>query len=526
VLKKPTHTLQFESFQWLSSWKTAQRLLESEASSQNYPELDEVKEDVERAIALLIGRFPFFGTFIYRFRILYVHPQDPHIQTMATDGKNIFINPAFAKSLTDDQTIFVLCHEILHNVMMHFSRAKAIGVKNMGGQWNVAADYEINPMLVEEGLLTADELVNGIKGLYKKEYIGMTAEEIYELIKNQKMPDLPPSLKKKMQDAAKELGEGAPQPPGGGGGGGGEGDGEGSGGSGSGSGDKRGGSAAGAGGPGAGGPGGEEDGAGKEGTGEETQQAKENGIGGMIDSELSAEKQKELGVPLEIPSDKEGEKLMEEAVRNKKQLKGGKNAGTGKGLLERAIDSFSKPQVNWKNELSRIIGKMVGGSEEYFGKRRHIHKGDYFYGDRDIEKSLKKAVMPVDVSGSIGDEELKTMLSEIVEIIRVKKLRKTDVVYFDDGISGVDTVGKPPHFDWSKSKGGGGTNFAQPMEYLHKQWKAKKMELAVFITDGFASMNNFDQDPPFKKRFIWLIIDNPGFTAPFGKVIHITTKKK
>lgn len=518
MVKKPIYTLQFESFQWLKTWENTQRLLESEASSQNYPELDEVKEDIERAIALLIGLFPFFGGFIYRFRIIYVHPQDPHIQTMATDGKNIFINPAFAKSLTDDQTVFILCHEILHNVMMHFSRAKAIGVKDFGGDWNIAADYEINPMLVEEGLLTKEELKNGIKGLYEDKYLGMSAEEIYELIKGQKMPDLPDGLKKKMQKAADELGD--PQ----------SGSGSGSGGSGPSDSDQKGGGQGSGGGKGGekgdGAPAGSGGGSGKTEAGEEDPQAKNNGIGGMIDAELSVQKQKELGVPVETPSDKDGEKLMEEAVRNKKQLKGGKNSGSGKGLLERAIDSFAKPQVNWKNELSRIIGKMVGGSEEYFGKRRHIHKGDYFYGDRDVEKSLKKAVMPVDVSGSIGDEKLKVMLSEVVEIIRVKKLRKTDVVYFDDGISGVDTVGRPPQFDWSKSKGGGGTDFSQPMEYLEKQWKGKKMELAVFITDGFASLQNFDQDPPFKKRFIWLIIDNPSFTAPFGKVIHITTKKK
>lgn len=506
-------TLHFESYQWLNSWKNTQRLLESEASSQNYPELDDVKEDIERAIALLIGRFPFFGTFIYRFRIIYVHPKDSDIQTMATDGKNIFINPAFAASLTDSQTVFVLCHEILHNVMMHFARARAIGVKNFGGQWNIAADYEINPMLVDEGILTKEELVNDIKGLYKDEYLGMTAEEIYEKIKNQQMPPLPPKLQKALEDAAKQMGKGAPPP---------------SPGSGSGS----------ASGPGADpGSGSSSDsdsssdsssGSGSDSGGDEdlNQQARNNGIGGMIDQELSHEKQKELGVPVELPSDKDGQKLLEEASRNKGKLKGGKIAGKGKGLLQRAIESFEKPQVNWKNELSRIIGKMIGGSEEYFGKRRHVHKGDYFYGERDVEKSLKTAVMPVDLSGSIGEDELKAMLTEVVEVIRVKKLRKTDVVYFDDGISGIDTVSKPPKFDWTKAKGGGGTSFVEPMEYLAKQWKSKKMELSIFMTDGHADLTNFDQDPPFKKRFIWLIIDNPDFVAPFGKVIHISTKKK
>lgn len=145
-----------------------------------------VKEDVERCVALIMGKYKFFGEFIYRFRFLYTY----RVKTMATDGRNFFINPRWSNKLSDKAMIFVLCHEILHNVLMHFTRGKNLGIdKTTHRKWNKAADYEENQMLVEEGLCTVEEVHKPpLKGLLKAEYEGMVAEEIFSL--------LPPSKKK------------------------------------------------------------------------------------------------------------------------------------------------------------------------------------------------------------------------------------------------------------------------------------------------------------------------------------------
>lgn len=514
-MSKLIPTLTFESFGNLEKWKGQQALLEA-AKSQSAPDLDEVKDDIERSIATIVGMYPFFGAFIYRFRILYVEWNHPHIQTMATDGKNIFINPAFAASLTDAQTTFVLCHEILHNVMVHFLRATAKGVDDHE-RWNVAADYEINPMLVDEGLLTAAQVKDELHGLYDEKYLDLPAEEIYDRTPSKKMPPLPQwlldKIKKEIEKQNKQNkgqqqqgqgqsqpGQGQPQP------------GQGQPGSGSGEGQ-------GQGQPGQGQPG-QGSGSGS-GNGEVF---KGEGIGGILTKEQSVQIQKELGVPVEVATEKDGNKLIEEAYQNKQHIKSSTSRGTGKGLLQRAIERMAKPQVNWKNELRRIIGKMTARSEEYFGKKKHLYRGDYLYGDKESEGALKTAVMTVDTSGSMGDDELKAILTEIYDIIKSKKIKKTEIVYFDDGIQGIDIVKNPPHFDWSKAKGGGGTSFIQPIEHIAKRNKQGKLELAVFCTDGYGDQNKLDKNPKFAKKFIWLIIDNPGWEAPFGRVIHINTK--
>lgn len=148
----------------------------------------QVESDIERCYAIIIGRYKFFAEFIYNLRVLYTY----RVDTMATDGKNIFINPKFANSLTDKQCVFVLCHEILHCLLVHFTRAKAHSV-NLGNEaerekWNYAADYELNPMLVEEGLLTKEE-VKKMGALYDEKYIDKTAEWIYDNLGDIDPPD-------------------------------------------------------------------------------------------------------------------------------------------------------------------------------------------------------------------------------------------------------------------------------------------------------------------------------------------------
>lgn len=128
---------------------------------------------------------PFFSTLISKLKTTMTY--DKQIPTMATDGKNIFINPNFVftgakgKPLTQRHIFFIFCHEIMHNALVHFARR---GTRNPK-LWNYATDYEINPILVQQGILTADQVKNEISGLYEEKYIGKPAEEIYSILEEE-----------------------------------------------------------------------------------------------------------------------------------------------------------------------------------------------------------------------------------------------------------------------------------------------------------------------------------------------------
>lgn len=135
---------------------------------------------------------PFFSTLISKLKPVIII--DRRIKTMATDGSRVFISPNFifkganGQPLSQRQILFVYCHEILHNALGHFSRRGARNPK----LWNYATDYEINPMLVANGLISKDELKTKIRGLYLDKYVGWAAEAIYS--------DLEEEIKKRQQN--------------------------------------------------------------------------------------------------------------------------------------------------------------------------------------------------------------------------------------------------------------------------------------------------------------------------------------
>ena len=84
---------------------------------------------------------------------------DDRISTMATNGHNIFVNPKFAETLTSDEVIGVLAHEMLHDEFGHDKVPWRVWDRNSGlseGQWhhlcNVAMDIVVNDAVDSLGL--------------------------------------------------------------------------------------------------------------------------------------------------------------------------------------------------------------------------------------------------------------------------------------------------------------------------------------------------------------------------------------
>ena len=100
--------------------------------------------------------------------------------TTATDAKAIYYNRKYISELSLPQVQFVLAHEALHCALSHFARRQ----HRTRQRWDLACDFAINPLLMADGLSPPPN------ALSLKEYEGMTAEEIYPLIKEN--PDQAP----------------------------------------------------------------------------------------------------------------------------------------------------------------------------------------------------------------------------------------------------------------------------------------------------------------------------------------------
>lgn len=134
-------------------------------------DMQKLLDDQQRAKAALVHLEPTFGGFINKLRHIYTF----RVQTQATDGYNLFINPQFTYNLSLTEKCFVMAHEVMHCLLNHLRRGKGHNPKKS----NIAADYECNISLVDFGLFKFDTIKN-LGGLIDKKYEGWGYEKIYD----------------------------------------------------------------------------------------------------------------------------------------------------------------------------------------------------------------------------------------------------------------------------------------------------------------------------------------------------------
>jgi predicted metal-dependent peptidase len=142
---------------------------------------EELRAEAERLVAgaliRLRTRSPFFAALALFARQVYRWD----LPTAATNGRDVFWNPAFARSLQPAEVCGVLLHEVLHAALLHVARR---GERD-ALLWNIAADIVVNGMISAEiervkergGLALPDA------GVRDKDLEHLSVEEVYEIIR-------------------------------------------------------------------------------------------------------------------------------------------------------------------------------------------------------------------------------------------------------------------------------------------------------------------------------------------------------
>jgi predicted metal-dependent peptidase len=133
-------------------------------------DIEAIETKLAAARTRLILEKPFLGALVLRLPT-HVAKQD-WCPTTATDARAFYYNPEYIDALSLDQTQFMLAHEALHCALSHFARRQ----HRVKHRWDLACDYAINPLLIDDGLKPPPNT------LVMPMYRGMTAEEIYPLI--------------------------------------------------------------------------------------------------------------------------------------------------------------------------------------------------------------------------------------------------------------------------------------------------------------------------------------------------------
>jgi len=159
----------------------------------------EIENKLSAARTRLILDKPFLGALVLRLPLVAADPR--WCPTTATDARRFYYNPDYVAELRPDETQFVLAHEALHCALSHFARRQ----HRVRQRWDVACDYAINPLLIEEGLTAPPG------SLMMDEFVGMTAEEIYPYVQENEDETLDRHLYDD-SDSEGEQGDGGPEP--------------------------------------------------------------------------------------------------------------------------------------------------------------------------------------------------------------------------------------------------------------------------------------------------------------------------
>lgn len=131
--------------------------------------------NVENAITRIVTKYPFFAPGILKLKLI----EDNSIPTIATNGVKLKVNTDFFATLKQREQNFAVLHEWAHIMFFHTTRK---GVREYK-RWNIACDFEANTWLKT---IPTVELIQG--ALFEKQFAKMAAEQIYDLLPDEKSP--------------------------------------------------------------------------------------------------------------------------------------------------------------------------------------------------------------------------------------------------------------------------------------------------------------------------------------------------
>jgi predicted metal-dependent peptidase len=445
-------------------------------------DLSAIETKLASARTRLILSKPFLGALVLRLPMHAV--ENGWCKTTATDARAFYYNPSYIDALTLDETQFMLAHEALHCALSHFARRQ----HRVKHRWDLACDYAINPLLVDDGLQPPPNAL--LMPMYK----GMTAEEIYPLLEDD---DDSETLDTHAYDDDSDGGERGEA------GGMNERDVQRQQQQGQGSGD--------------GGENGERDGDQQKADGttgsEPNNQSDRTQSGSSTGDAEPEEREDEAGEapPSPLTPDERETLQVQWQQRMAGAAQQAMQAGKLGGELKRMIDHLLQPQLPWRMLLARYMNSL--SRDDYSWSRPSRREGDY------IMPSLRShqldIVVALDTSGSIKDDEVQEFIDEIDALKGQVRARVTLLP-----CDAVLCAGAPFYFEpWEQFcrpkhlAGGGGTSFRPVFQWVDQQ--GMRPDLLVYFTDADG---DFPGDEP-NYPVIWLVKGRAG--VPWGERIQL-----
>lgn len=188
--------------------------------------------------------------------------------------------------------------------------------------------------------------------------------------------------------------------------------------------------------------------------------------------------------------------------------------GTIPADIELYLDQLLNPKLPWTTILRKYL--TTYDKHDYSWKKPNKRHFPEYYLPSLYGESLMDLCFAVDISGSETDADFLRFVSEVTGVFRMMKPKKISLIQWDDSIKSVHQIRSLKQLADVKFQGRGGTDIAPVLAWATEH----KPKLLIVFTDGEFYMPY----EAYTGDVLWLIHDNPTWTAPYGKVIHFTTK--
>lgn len=463
----------------------------------------------------MLVKYPRFGSEIADANIEF--RDDLPFHTAATDGKNIYVDLNYFESLSEDDRLFTIAHEIMHIKFMHMYRLKdKDGKKRDLNLWNIATDAIINANLERDGFTIKEGYVN------MPEALNYSAEEFYEILLKEKE-----NQQKAQENKEQNQGDSGEQSQ----------DNENK--------DSN-----------QNGKGGNQEGKQEQNenpsdgnseckkTGKENEQPSHQGDDHSLWEEAfrnqqhgqkadqkqekdEAEKQKEIDEQPQMTFDERGE--FEDNRKEKRERFKARREKTKhdiRGMQEEESIKLgsigeSRENIDWKTLLRREVEK----TETIWSQKRSIAENNYAYRleENDIEDEAETEIM-IDVSGSVNLDLVKAFLRQIKPILKQSKLK---VGCFNERFWGLVDIKNERDIDnfTIPREARGNSAWTEDWDLAVRSFTKKKEINKIVFTDGYPCPGTMPKEDLKRENIIWLVYGNKAFNPCCGKVINITERQ-
>ena len=190
----------------------------------------------------------------------------------------------------------------------------------------------------------------------------------------------------------------------------------------------------------------------------------------------------------------------------------GDKPGTVPGDIQIFIDRLLKPTLPWNRILQKYLQSFTKNDYSFKKPNRRFFPQWHLpslWGEKLIDLRIY-----VDASGSVSDHDFLVFVTEVSSILRMMKPDKITLISFDTSIRSVAVIKDLQELMKLKFTGRGGTLIGPVIADINET----KPQLSLIFSDGEFRF----RDATTKSDIVWVIHNDPDWTAPFGKVLHYT----